>query len=88
VTATSKARLAAGIVLAGELDKGEKAIHIDHNVLWEVVEARTHYYGMECVKMRNPDGGIPFKGLPNGSPGTSRFASCTATRSCVSRSRR
>jgi hypothetical protein len=63
MTATSKARLAAGIVLAGELDKGEKAWHIDHNVLWEVVEARTRYFGTPCVKMRNPHGGIQHFGL-------------------------
>jgi hypothetical protein len=63
VTAMSKARLAAGVVLAGELDKGEKAWHIDHNVLFEVVEARTHWYGMACVKMRNPHGGIQHFGL-------------------------
>jgi hypothetical protein len=63
MTATSKARLAAGVVLAGELDKGEKAWHIDHNILFEVVEARTHYFGMSCVKMRNPEGGIQRFGL-------------------------
>jgi len=63
MTLTSKARLAAGIVLAGELDKGEKAWHIDHNVLWEVIEARTHYFGMPCVKMRNPEGGPQHFGL-------------------------
>jgi hypothetical protein len=62
MTATSKARLAAGVVLAGELDKGEKAWHIDHNVLWEVVDARTHYFGTPCVKMRNPHGGIQHFG--------------------------
>jgi hypothetical protein len=63
MTATSKARLAAGIVLAGELDKGETALHIDHNVLFEVVEARTHYFGYPMVKMRNPHGGIQYFGL-------------------------
>jgi hypothetical protein len=63
MTATSKARLAAGIVLAGELDKGEKALHIDHNILFEIVEARTHYFGMACVKMRNPEGGPQYFGL-------------------------
>jgi hypothetical protein len=63
MTATSKARLAAGVVLAGELDKGEKAWHIDHNILFEVVEARTHWYGTPCVKMRNPHGGILYFGL-------------------------
>jgi hypothetical protein len=63
MTATSRARLAAGVVLAGELDKGEKAWHIDHNVLWEVIEARTHYFGMPCVKMRNPEGGPQYFGL-------------------------
>jgi hypothetical protein len=60
MTATSKARLAAGIVLAGELDLGEKAWHIDHNVLFEVIEARIHHFGVPCVKMRNPDGGPQY----------------------------
>jgi hypothetical protein len=63
MTTTSKARLAVGIVLASELDKGEKVLHIDHNILFEVVEARTHYFGMACVKMRNSEGGIQRFGL-------------------------
>lgn len=63
MTTTSKARLAAGIVLAGELDLGEKARDVAHNVLWEVLAARTHYFGTPCVKMRNPDGGIQYFGL-------------------------
>ena len=63
MTLTSKAREAAGVVLAGDLDQGEKAKHIDHDVVWEVLAARTHYYGMPCVKMRNPYGGIQYFGL-------------------------
>ena len=63
MTPTSKAREAAGVVLAGELNTGDVVRHIDHNTLFEVVEARTHYYGTPCVKMKNSHGGIQHFGL-------------------------
>ena len=65
MTLTSKAREAAGVVLAGELDQGEKAKHIDHDILFEVVEARTWLFefGETYVTMRNIEGGIQYFGL-------------------------
>ena len=53
-----EARALDGVVLAGDLNVGDEVTDLAHGTRWRVIEARTKFFGVRCVTVQNPYGGV------------------------------